>query len=247
LSADRDEVPQIVREKHHLAIRAAAESIQRKQQLINAVNGIPYVQSEITGPSSATRMVSTTPPGSSTASPTPSYSTTPPLAKALWDYKGGMDAANNYLDMVRESYFRAMADANALDRLAHRYSGGDWNRLPGDVQSRVNRLAAEYIQAMQTHTHEYLRQLSEPLDEMLRQNNLSPSLLPMGTNVSCEAWQGLASRIVADLQQTHISFRRLFVVDVAAEPVNVSADTLLPAVAQLRSRVTQEMRNLCPP
>jgi hypothetical protein len=248
LDADRNELPEIVRENHHLAIRATAESTERKQQLMAIVKGIPYVKSEIAGTTSATGIVTATaPPRSAAPHSPPSYSTTPPLANALWDYKGGMDAANNYLDVVRESYFRALADANALDRLAHRYSGAEWNRLPPDVQMRVNRLAADYIQAIQKNTPEYLRQLSDPLDEMLRQNNISLSPLAVDANASCEPWQSLAPRIVADLRQTQTSFRRLFVVDQTDAPLDVSADTLLPAVVQRCSRVNHEMRSLCPP
>jgi hypothetical protein len=248
LDADRNDVPNIVLQDHRLTIRTRAETPERQRQLRAAVEGIPYVKPEISrmGATTGTIAVTASAP-SSVSSPPPSYSTTPPLAEALWNYKGGMDVANNYLDMVRESYFRALADSNALNRLAHRYSGEGWDRLPPDVRMRVSRLAADYIQTIQKDGPEYLSQLSDPLDEMLRRNNLSASPVAANAEPGCQPWRILVPQIVEDLQKAQTSFRRLFVVDQTDAPLSLSADRLLLDVVQLRSRVDQEVRNLCVP
>ena len=158
-----------------------------------------------------------------------------------------MDAANNYLDTVRESYFQTLADAGALGRLAQRYPENEWDRIPADVQVRVNRLAADYLQAIQKDAPEYLRGLSDPVDEMVRRTGLASPPLSDGTAAGCAQWQSLAGRLVADLQQTQTAFRRLFVVDQTDTPVTLTPDGLLSQVVQLRSSLNEELRALCAP
>jgi hypothetical protein len=147
---------------------------------------------------------------------------------------------------VREAYFHTLADANVLSRLAQRYPEKDWDRVPPDVQARITRLAAGYIQAIQKDAPDYLRRLSDPLDEMLRRAAIAAPL-PGATGPGCTPWQPLVTRLVADLQQTQTSFRRLFVVDQTDAPLTLSADALLPQTVQLRSRLSEDLKTLCMP
>ncbi|WP_321478264.1 hypothetical protein [uncultured Paludibaculum sp.] len=241
IGADRNEIPEIRRADGGLSVRAIAESSGRRLELIRAIQSIPLAHTEIADASAA--MLEAVP---LTASPAPAriYSTTPPLAKELWDYAHGMDAANRQLNAVRESYFAVLPTAKALRRLAERYSGPQWTSLPPDVRGRVDALAAWYAEDLRSSGAAYLAGVSNPLDEMLRRK-ATPEAGETSSGGPCRPWQALAASMVSDLEGLHTTFRRLFVVEETTEPVVLSGPALLSEAAATRARLLRALSELC--
>ncbi len=243
--ADVQEVPEIQREGDRIRFRLFAETEQRKEEIQAALTGIPFVVPEITDPESGApgARAGTESPGTP-AVPQPSlHSTEPPLAKALREYSGGLDPANNYLNAVRDSYLAVLVDASALARLAERYSDPEWERLPSPSQERLNRIAADYVTTIRTNLDGYLKLVSPVLDEMLSRQQLSPNAAAAGE--SCASWRAEAGALVADLGELQKSFRRLFVEERTEQPIALSAAELLQQSVQSRSRL--QARPLCQP
>jgi hypothetical protein len=240
--ADVEEVPEIRREGSHIRFRLFTETAKRKQEIMTALAGVPYLAPEITDAQAVEPEAPRTAPAAAPqAAP---YVTVPPLAKALREYSGGLDPANNYLNAVRDSYLQVLVDASALVRLAERYSDPEWNRLPAESQQRLNRIAADHVAAIRNNLHSYLKLVSPVLDEMAAKQHTEPDPIE-APDAGCEPWRTAAQPLAADLSSLEIAFRRLFVEERTVQPVVFSATELLEQ--SLKSRARLRHRQLCQP
>jgi hypothetical protein len=245
VGADQNEFPEILRVGGVIRVRAVAETAERKDALLAALQPIPLVDPQVTDATSATtsgsvRAATTSQPVSNSRV----YSTAPPLAKELWNYMRGMDAANEYLGQVRDSYFVVLPKAKALESLAERYSAAANEALPADVRSRVNQLAVEHIAKIRADADAYLRGIADPLDEMLRRSSVRPAN-EISKGASCRSWQSLSPVLVTDLETLQTALRRLFVVEQTDEPLVLSGEALLAQSTRARAELVEVLSELC--
>jgi hypothetical protein len=242
--ADVEEVPEIRREAGQIHVRLFAETDKRRQEIMAALAGVPYLVPEIAGADAEEPAAETRPPA--TPQPAP-YLTVPPLAKALRDYSGGLDPANNYLNAVRDAHLQILVEASALARLADRYSDPEWNRLSAESQQRVNRIAADHVAEVRSNLRNYLRLLSPVLDEMAAKEHAEPEPPdPVeAPDSACAPWQSGTQPLLADLNSLQTAFRRLFVEERTEQPIIFSTTELLDQ--SLRSRARLRHRSLCQP
>ena len=240
--ADRNEVPTVTRAKDRLHLEAVAESEARREELLTAFGTLPEVDVKIVIAGEATSPQSSKPP----VKVPPAYATTPPLAKAFWDEMGGMEPANNYLDMLRGSWFRTLSPAHALLRLADRYPESSAKRLAPAAQIHLNALALEYRHEISKELENYLQQTDQPLDAMLQREDL-PGAAEPDTPEACPGWQAGASQLLTELQTLQTSMRRLFLVDYADIQLQLSSTALLNDASQARSRLREQLRCFAQP
>lgn len=243
LGADRNEIPEISRADGLVRVKAVVETRERRSELLEALLPIQHVEASIETAGPATPLEGGLNSASSSGTHPHFYSTTPPLAKDLWEYMHGMDEANQRLNAVRESYFAVLPTAKALQRLAHRYDEAALESMPGEVRARVNQLAASYIGRIREAGAGYLEGVSSPLDEMLRRKSVSGVPAPQGA--ACRSWQQLSAAVVGDLERLQTTFRRLFVVEETEQPVVLSGPELLADAAMLRGRLRSALGELC--
>ncbi|MGC4049753.1 MAG: hypothetical protein QM757_09600 [Paludibaculum sp.] len=243
VAADRNEIPEIGRGAGLVRVKAIAETEERRRELLEVLQSIPHVQAEIQAATPVSAQAVEAASVLPAATHQHVYSTTPPLAKELWEYLHGMDEANRRLTAVRESYFAVLPPAKALQRLAERYDEAALEAMPGEVRARVNQLAASYIGRIREAGTGYLEGVSDPLNEMLRRKPVSGVPTPQGA--SCRSWQQLSSAVVGDLEQLHTTFRRLFVVEETEQPVTLSGEELLADAARLRGRLRGALAEFC--
>ncbi len=246
VAADLNEAPEIARDGPIVRFRAFAESTERKQEVLASVHGIPYVAAEVSDPGTPSG------PPAAAGAQTPDiqmYSTSPPLFKALQDFLGGLDVANTYLHSVRDSYRDALMEASALQRLADRYAGAAWERLQPELRTRINALAAGYIDSARQRSDIYLRQVSIGLDEMLIRSRVTPDpdIAADSALLPCRLWRTDSDAVPNDLHRLETAFQRLFVAEKTDQPLVLSADILLLESAALRARYAADIRQLCPP
>jgi hypothetical protein len=240
--ADVEEVPEIRKQGDRIHVRLYPQTAQRKQEVLTVMAGIPHLDLEI----SDAQTSETEPPAIGPApSPPPAlYSTQPPLAKALREYSGGLEPANNYLNAVRDSYLEVLVEGSALARLAERYADPEWDRLSPELQQRLKRIAADHVAAVRTNLRNYLRLVSPVLDEMASKQQVAVPKPSEGTEAGCAPWQTAAQPLVEGLRDFGTAFRRLFVEERTEAPVTVSVRELLSQSLQLRTRLQQQ---LCQP
>ncbi len=246
LEADRRELPMLERDSRGISVSALVETENRGEQLRSVLQAIPYVTVHIRNVNQPLESEIKESSAQVTTVKAPIIATEPPLAEELWEHLGGLDAANNYLELVRKSYFQALSDALALRRLAERYPADQRDTLPADVRERVDRLAADYILDIQPSTELYLKNTSMVLDVMLERHNVAaPETHDAET--ACRPWQEIAPMLVAMLERTQSSFQRLFLVDESPYPVELVAEELLAETSRYRVRLTFQRRSLCLP
>lgn len=244
LEADRRELPVIESGRSGIFVSALVETENRGEQLRSVLQTIPHVTVHIRNVNQASEDEIKESADRVTTMKAVVTATEPPLAEELWGYLGGLDAANNYLELVRKSYFQALSDALALRRLAERYPAGQSDSLPADVRKRVDLLASDYIVDIQPSTELYLRNASMALDPMLARHNVpAPETLDAGT--ACRPWQEIAPMLVAILERTQASFQRLFLIDESPYPVEIVGDALLAETSRYRTRLIVQRRALC--
>jgi hypothetical protein len=237
IRADVRETPEIWIADQRVYFRAFADTAERREEIRQAVEQIPYVFE------SATSQVSLS---MEPEKLTVAYATTPPLAKALRDHLGGLDVANNYLDSVRDTYFRLLAETLALDRLGQRYSSGALPVLSSAEQTRVAHLATDHISRIHAATAEYLGLVTPVLESMSRSSSPANGSSPP-TSASCSSWDAAAKLAADDLRRLEQNFIRLFVQDQVPEPVQLSEEGLLNAVRESRAALETHLENLCAP
>ena len=243
--ADVEEVPEILRAEGHIRYRLFTQTTHRKEEILTALAGIPYLVPDIHD-AEADAATGTTGGGPSAtgaggAIQPALYSTQPPLAKALREYSGGLEPANNYMNSVRDAYLGVLVEASALARLAERYVEADWTRLSPESQQRLNRIAEAHLAAVRSSVNGYLKLVSPVLDQMLAKQQLKalPEVEP--SDPGCISWRVFARPLVTDLGGLQTSFRRLFVEDRTEEPVTVSATQLLRQSVQSRARLEEKL------
>jgi hypothetical protein len=243
--ADVEEVPEIQREPGGIRLRLFAETTQRRQEILTALGEVPYLARDVSDAQSITSTGN--PPNPSAVRPLEPklYTKAPPLAKALREYSGGLDPANDYVNAVRDSYLQVLVDASALARLAERYSDPEWNRLPAESQQRLNGIAADHLHAIRTNLPIYLGLVAPVLEEMSRKEQFHASGPAEAPKSGCASWRSAALPLVADLGSLETAFRRLFVEERSEQPVNLSATELLGQSFQAWSRL--QHREWCQP
>lgn len=232
--ADREEVLTINRRNGRLYVEGQTAISERREQLLSALQDLPGLDLHIVDADTVIAGSSAKPPRIVPSA----YPTTPPLARALWDYMGGMDPANSYLDSLRSAWVRAFSASNALHRLAQRYHTEDVDKLALAAQARLSHLVDEYNADVATNLTTYLQLLAEPLDAMMARAGVTDS----PAEGHCPAWQPSASQTVRDLQSLQLSIRRLFLIDYAETPLQLSATELLNDAAGARARLRQQLR-----
>ncbi len=243
--ADVREVAEIEWRNGEIRLRLWTQTTTRKNEILAALEGIPYLSAEIYDAESSadSPALLTLPAGQAT--PKQLYSTLPPLAEALRKYLGGVDPANHYLDEVRDSYLPVLREASALERLTQRYPAEPWSRLPADLRNRLNRLAADYISAMRANAGNYRTTLSLALDEMLRAHGLPVKDTNETGDPGCESWREVTPDLLATLRRLQSAFWRMFVEERMEAPISLSAPDLLRDAAQARSQLLKEFNRLC--
>lgn len=245
--ADTEEIPEIRPEGGQIRFRLFVQTTRRKEEILAALAGISFLAPEIgDAENGATEAQGSIPmPSAAASAQPPLYSTQPPLAKALWDYSGGLEPANNYLNAVRDSYLGVQVDASALVRLAERYPDPEWDRLSPESQERLNRIARDHLAAVRNNLSGYLKIVSPVLDEMLIKQQFNAPEMAEPKDSACMSWRAAAGLLVTDLGSLETSFRRLFVEERTEQPVAVPAAELLRQSVESRSRL--QARQLCQP
>jgi hypothetical protein len=169
------------------------------------------------------------------------------LARPLWDYFGGLDLANSYLDKVTGAYDRILVQASALELLAARYSGASWQRLTVSQQRRVNQLAADSLQPLRSAAEEYDQLIVPVLDAMMKQSSLPMPQSVESGHAACAPWQDASTPILQQLRLLQISFRRLFVEEQVDSRVTLDARQLLRGAARARDRLSSAISTTCAP
>lgn len=234
--ADRNEVPAVTRIGDRLRVTAVVESADRREALTAAFEAVPAVDLNLSLPAEIAAQAVTRP---LTPAP-PAYPTEPPLARELWESMGGMEPANNYMDMLRDAWRTTLTAAGALARLAERYPASTANDLRDEVHSRVVILASEYRQEVAENLEKYLRDAAKPLDAVRRPESM-PSDPPTGTDPACSSWQETAVAVPADLRKLQTSLRRMFLVDYIDTPTELSAGPLLQDAELAHFRLQQQL------
>ena len=240
--ADHAEVPSVIQSDGRLRVAAVVETPSRREELAVAFGAVPEIDLNLAIAGERSSAATTRP----LLSAPPAYATEPPLAKALWDYLGGMEPANNYLDMLRDAWLRTLTPSGAMARLAERYPEHTANQLSAEARSRLDALALQYRSEITRNLAAYLRQADEPLDAMRRFEGL-PDGAPSEKGLACDSWQRTAPELSTSLQTLQTSVRRLFLVDYTETPLQLSAGALLQDASAARSRLRQLLGCLTQP
>ena len=240
--ADVEEVPEITREASAVHFRAFTQTCARKAELLSAVAGLAHVVAEVSCPDTQPAPATPSPPQPLVDEPV--YSSDPPLAKALETYLGGLEVSNAYIHSLRDLYRRVLLNASALQRLADRYAGTEWEQLTPDLQIRLSRLAADHIKSIQTASKIYLQQVSFVLEEMLAERKLAVDTQPEGEG-GCDSWQKAAKPLAESLRNLQSTFQLLFVEQKTKQPVTLNATALLLESARLRADVNTRASRFC--
>ncbi len=242
VGADVREAPEIGRLGQDVYYRLWTDSPQRNDEISRATASIPHLRrAENREP---------LPPAPDHPAPartfTAPYATTPPLEKDLQDYAGGPEAANRYLDAVRDAFLRTLSEASALSRLAGRYDSARLARLSPEARGRIAAISADHLHAIASGVEEYQRLIAPVLEEMMRRAGVPALPGSESDPAACGPARAVSESLVDDLRGLQKAHSRLFIRDQVEQPEDQPAHALLEEAARRRSRLREDLRQLCP-
>lgn len=243
VQADRYAAPVIRRGPQSIALLALAASDAQRDQLLAAVQDIPFVTPRIVTPQTkeAANEQATASPVLATPASSPRRRR-PPLADQLRQYCGGLDEANAYLAALAESHSETLMASSALTSLAARYSKADEDRLPADLQIRLSRLVGDYVARLQRGAHAYEALASPVLDAMLRETKTRTEPKQPTTSQRSLEWREESVTVAEQVQRMESIFTLLFAVPGGEDTaIPVAPGTLLLECDRARSELKQAL------
>lgn len=238
IGADLREAPQVRTTGQQVEYSLWTADPARRQQILAATHAIPYVSARIEGPQVLEAHEMPLPPSK------PTYATTPPLQRELWQFAGGAEEAGNYLAAMSDAEHRLLSESAALDRLATQFPRQQVDQLPYDLQRAIRQIAADHLHAIHADASEYFSLLNPLLDTMLRRENVADAG-NRRTHV-CSNWQALAPQLHKNIPLLHMTIERAFLEDHADSPAeDLSTQTLLNQAVDLRARVREDLPQSC--
>lgn len=210
MGADIREAPEVHRANDHIELSLWTNDQARERQILASIEPIPAVVAHVNGMG-----VTTTPAAPQHAAPA-TYTTQPPLAKALKDYTGSAQAAANYLAAVSDASQKLRVETAALRRLAAAYPEDQWRLLPAASRNRLDGIAVDHIAAIHSTANEYLALLAPVLDALVPREGPTPAAEEPPSETS--TWRAVAPELDATVPHLQTSFRRLFMEDHVESP-----------------------------
>lgn len=242
MKADIQEIPQIRRDDTTIRVESFTQTCARRQDLLSKIDILPNVLALISCPDMLPLTPAPTPPPDQSNDAV--YSSTPPLGRALEAFLGGFELSNAYLHSLRGLYQRFLVNSSALQGLAERYRGPEWQELSPGSRARVDQLAADYIRSIHEASQTYLQQVSYVLNEMLAEQKLSPNMQIEEVN-GCGSWHDVASPLAERLRDLQSDLQLLFVEEKTTQPIEPDTKQLLLNSAKLRREVGNWANQLC--
>jgi len=234
IGADITAAPDIWKSDNSVLFHASAENPGQAQAIREAANRIPHVK-QADHPSARLPEAQ---------GPAP-YTTAPPLAGALEARLGGAQEATQFLDSLRASSVRVLAEGAALDQLGQRYPVDAIKALSPGLRVRVNRLATSLLSLLQKDSAEYVKTLSPTLDEMAQELNVAAPA-DDGENLPvCLAWQQNAALAAPRLRNLDSDVSLLFVATRTEKPVAPVAEKLIADSLRSRAFLQRHLMSTC--
>ncbi len=238
IGADLREAPEVHTTGQQIEYSLWTADPARREQILAATHAIPYVSAHIEGPHVSEAQALPLPDEQ------PTYVTTPPLQRELWQFAGGAEEATNYLSAMSDAEHRLLSESAALERLSAQFPQQRIERLPLNLQHAVQQIAADHLRAIHSDAAEYFSLLNPLLDTMLRRESIADA--GNGRTHVCSNWQALAPQLHKNIPLLHMTIERAFLEDHVDSPAEeLSAQTLLNQAANLRARVRADLPQSC--
>jgi hypothetical protein len=193
IGADVSAAPQIWRSEQTVFFRAFPETPEQMHAIEDAASRIPHVKeaAEPSGQISAARQ---------STQMAASHAAASPLADVLASRFGSEQAADGFLDSLRNRSSDMIAEAAALDQLGKRYPVDAMKTFPPSLQARVNNLAASLLSSLQRDSAVYLKSLSPVLDDVAKERNITATNDDGRSLPGCLHWQQNAALVAPQLR-----------------------------------------------
>jgi hypothetical protein len=218
-----------------------------------------YYQSDATDPGLlqklklAARSIPHVTPGTEKSAPLPgedhavsgSSPYPPNPASELEARLGGPQQAGEFLETLRGRYTRAIAEAAALDKLGKRYPLETMKRLPPDLQTRVNNLAATMLSALQHDSAEYIKTLSPVMDDFAQEHRVAAAGDDAANVPGCLHWQENAALAEPRLLSLGETTSRLLARGQTLVPEPAETEQLIGESLAARSFLQRHLMSTC--
>jgi hypothetical protein len=234
MGADVSAAPQIWRSEQTVFFHAFPRSPMQMHAIEDAASRIPHVKEggEPAGHISAMR---------ATSQIAVSLAASSPLANVLAERFGSAQAADSFLESLRNRSSLAMDEADALDQLGKRYTVDAMKTLPPDSQARVNNLAASLLTSLQRDSASYLKSLSPILDDAAKERNIAQGSEGARNEPGCLHWQQNAALAAPQLRDLDKNVSLL----VSEKPESLNVVQLISDSQKARSFLELHLTSTC--
>jgi hypothetical protein len=237
MGADVSAAPRIWRSEQTVFFRAFPENPKQMHAIEDAANRIAHVKEAGT---QFERM-----PNPEQPSPSASHSAASPLGNALERKLGSAQAADDFLDSLRNRSAHVIAEAAALDQLGKRYPVDAMKTFPPDLQARVNTLASSLFSSLQRDSAVYLQALSPVLDEIAKERDITASNEDTGNLPGCLHWQENAALAAPQLRNIAKDVSLLSGPSQTGKPEALTTDQILADSLRTRSFLEWHLTSTC--
>jgi len=228
LHADVDLTPQIERSGGRVAVRMLVDNERERRDIAAALSAIQQVAAQIWTPETAPRSFRF----SEGAGPESNilHRTEPARLDDLTKCLGSSEAAAEYVDGVHVRVRALLVPALALERLAQRYSGSAYLKVPAEDRVALDSIAAEYLSDIERRSAG-LKDLLLPPFQACFPGETEP---PVAANTA-ETWRIAGLRLARETRDLDAAFNLLFTTQVSGRASALTSPQAIDRVSRLVS------------
>lgn len=239
MDADRQDSAEVKRTADRVEVTAYTSTEDRKLELESHLAAIPLVTSAVHLLSESPAAPQSGEPVSSVAAASSSASEPPLFLKPLVEQTGSLDIANRIVSDQMDLLRHLCIELKAMKSLEQRFPAEVRQLLPARAVSRLDGLALDHLDAARHYWLELERNASPLIAAMG-----APAGNPAEEAASCGAWYRLQQWPSAAAERMEDLYTRAFTTSAGA-PADVSQDSIVAELPQLRSKIAADLAEGC--
>jgi len=229
LHADVDLTPEIERAAGRVRVRMLVDTERQRRDIAAALSSIPQAAAQVWTPETAPPSFRP-PPGDSVFESNILHRTEPARLDELTKCLGSSDAAAEYIDGVHARVRALLVPALALERLARRYAGGAYFKVPPEGRTALDSIATEYLADIEYRSAALKGLLLPPFHACFPGETSPPVIANAG-----ETWRTAGLRLARETRDLDAAFNLLFTTQVSGRVSALTSPQAIERVSRLVS------------
>jgi hypothetical protein len=237
---------QIERRKDGIVVRVIVATPEQAEELKTLLSTVPRVAAQVWTPETIPASPDEIPMHAVESPEAPLHRTEALMGNELAHCLGSTAEANSFVSRIHNTMHQAMVPAIALEELARRYRGMDYELLNPKAQAGIDQIAADHLSKIREYANRLSADVGPVLEGCVGWTHVAghvPIMQAPGTAQSPENWRQSGLTITRPFRQFDRYFNLLFTTQVTPdEPV--SSKQAIGGLANARADLERAARDV---